>query len=507
MSSLAQPYPLFSPPPAGPSPAERVAQAQELLAAGRAAESLAAAEQALAAAPGLNTAEMVRAAAVAMLQAADPALSALELTAVIHGEDPKAQLDLAHAYAALDRPADAERYFKRTLAVAPRLAAAHAGLGALYLSVGIEDGAEHHSRLALRSAPGEAVACQTLSDILERRGESHAAAALLDQAYSRQSLFLEPAARSRMTVLVLSSRSAGNIPHRFLLPADRYTRLVWYMEHAREEQIAALPPYDLVFNAIGDPDLAAASAEPVRRFLERCDRPVLNPPGAVARTSRSLAPATLGDLDDVVVPQAARISRNKLDRLGLRRAIAEAGFQPPVLIRPIGSHGGKGLERALTWPALEAAAAAGAQDLHVTAYRDYRSGDGLYRKGRVIFVDRRAYPYHWAGSDHWMVHYDVSGSGEDAERRAEELRFLADPAGFLGPRAWAAVKRIGERLDLDFCGLDFGILPDGRVLVFEANATMLVHPEDEAGPLAAKNPAVTRIIEAFQARLQALAEA
>ena len=49
------------------------------------------------------------------------------------------------------------------------------------------------------------------------------------------------------------------------------------------------------------------------------------------------------------------------------------------------------------------------------------------------------------------------------------------------------------------------MLPDGRVLVFEANATMFVHPEDETGPLAYKNPAVRRITEAFQARLQALA--
>jgi glutathione synthase/RimK-type ligase-like ATP-grasp enzyme len=279
------------------------------------------------------------------------------------------------------------------------------------------------------------------------------------------------------------------------------------MEHAREEQLAALPPFDLVFNAIGDPDLAAPSAGAVRRFLAQCDRPVLNNPETVARTSRSLTPMALSELEDVVVPPAARIARGKLQRLGLRRAVTQAGFSPPLLVRPIGSHGGKGLARALTWPELEAAAAAlGDEDIYVTAYRDYRSDDGLYRKGRVIFVDRRPYPYHWAGSDHWMVHYDASGAGEDAERRDEEMRFLQDPAGFLGPRAWAAIARIGERLDLDWCGLDFGVLEDGRVLVFEANATMLVHPEDEAGPLATKNPAIQAIIEAFQARLGALAE-
>ena len=495
-------------PAAAPSPAERILQAQELLSAGRAAEALAAVELALAATPRLQSAEMVRAAAVQALLASEPVLTALELTAVIRGEDPKAQLDLAHAYAGRDRPADAERYFKRALAIAPRLAAAHAGLGALYLGVGIDDGAEHHSRLALRCEAGEAVASQTLAEILERRGETAAASALLDEAYARQSLFLEPAPDSRMTVLVLSTRSAGNTPDRYILPSGSYTRLIWYMEHAREAQMGALPPYDLVFNAIGDPDLAGPSAGQVRRFLERCPRPVLNDPAKIARTSRSRVPTLLAGLEDVVVPATARIARGRLERRGLRQAVMEAGFEPPLLVRPTGSHGGKGLERALTWPELEAATAAfGGQDLYVTAYRDYRSPDGLYRKGRVIFVDRRPYPYHWAGSDHWMIHYDASGAGDDAARRDEELVFLRDPIGALGPRAWAAITRIGERLDLDYCGLDFSLLPDGRVLVFEANAAMLVHPEDEDGPLAGKNPAVRRIIDAFQGRLQALAAA
>ncbi len=406
----------------------------------------------------------------------------------------------------LGRSADAERYFKRALAVAPKLAVAHAGLGALYLSVGIEDGAEHHSRLALRCDAGHALASQTLAEILERRGEAQAATALLDEAYSRQNLFLEPAPESRMTVLVLSTEAAGNIPYRHILPAQHYTRLMWYMEHARDEQFAALPPYDVVFNVIGDPDLAGPSAAAVQRFLRTCGRPVLNDPRLIPRTSRNLTPVTLGEIEDVVVPATARIGQATITRLGARHAVAETGLGLPLLARPTGSHGGKGLERALTWDELEAAVATlGEQDLYVTAYHDYRSTDGLYRKGRVVFVDRRPFPYHWAGSSHWMVHYDASGAGEDDARRAEERRFLEDPAGALGERAWAAITRIGRTLDLDFCGLDFSVLPDGQVLVFEANATMFVHPEDETSPLAYKNPAVRRITEAFQARLQALA--
>ena len=46
------------------------------------------------------------------------------------------------------------------------------------------------------------------------------------------------------------------------------------------------------------------------------------------------------------------------------------------------------------------------------------------------------------------------------------------------------IQHVGQALDLDYGGLDFSILEDGRVLVFETNATMLVHPEDPAGEFA-----------------------
>jgi glutathione synthase/RimK-type ligase-like ATP-grasp enzyme len=93
----------------------------------------------------------------------------------------------------------------------------------------------------------------------------------------------------------------------------------------------------------------------------------------------------------------------------------------------------------------------------------------------------------------------------DAARTAEEMRFLRAPRAAIGPRAMAAVEAIGRRLDLDYAGLDFAVTADGKALVFEANATMLTHLEPESGPFAAKNPFIQPIIDAFQARLGALA--
>ena len=81
------------------------------------------------------------------------------------------------------------------------------------------------------------------------------------------------------------------------------------------------------------------------------------------------------------------------------------------------------------------------------------------------------------------------------------MRYLDDPVRALGLSAWEAVRQVGAAMDLDYAGVDFSLLPDGRVLLFEANATMLVHPEAKAGPLAHKNPAIQRIYDAFKGML------
>jgi glutathione synthase/RimK-type ligase-like ATP-grasp enzyme len=240
----------------------------------------------------------------------------------------------------------------------------------------------------------------------------------------------------------------------------------------------------------------------VGRFLARSQRPWLNDPAQVTRTRRDLIPTLLGDIPDLMAPAAARISGEAAAQLGLDRVVSMAGLSPPVLVRPIGSHGGRGLVRAESDEALEAAGLEGAgQDLYVTHYCDYQSPDDRYRKGRMIFIDREPYPYHWAIADDWLVHYESAGMGGDAERQAEERAFLADPEQIIGAPAMSAIRAIGKRLDLDYCGVDFSLTPDGRVLVFEANATMFVHPEDPDGEFAYKNAAVRRIIEAFQAHL------
>ncbi len=232
----------------------------------------------------------------------------------------------------------------------------------------------------------------------------------------------------------------------------------------------------------------------VAGFLAGLRKPLLNPPDAVARTQRHLLPELLAGIDDVVVPPVVRVSRAGL---GDGRAAARVGL--PLILRPAGAHGGRGVSLIESAEALAAAALGEAETFYLTAYRDYRSPDRYFRKYRMIFVDREPYPYHLAISQHWLVHYFSADMLHPAWKRAEEARFLEDPAAALGKQAMAALGAIGRRLDLDFCGVDFAIDAQGRVLVFEANATMLVHLADDPGLFPYKHHSVPRIFDAFAA--------
>jgi len=100
----------------------------------------------------------------------------------------------------------------------------------------------------------------------------------------------------------------------------------------------------------------------------------------------------------------------------------------------------------------------------------------MARKYRVMFIDRVAYPLHLAVSADWKVHYFSADMARNAAFREEERRFLEDMPAVLGAKAMAALASICLTLDLDYAGIDFALSPDGSVLLFEANATMVVFP-------------------------------
>jgi tetratricopeptide (TPR) repeat protein len=328
-------------------------------------------------------------------------------------------------------------------------------LGSLRRRLGDLPGAAGAFTAALEADPAFTAARHNLAVTLTRLGRPAEAKPHRDQALRQHCVFTQPGPAP--AVLILATAQDGNIPLEHLLPEGSATRIWWFIDHAAHPRTHPLPPYDVVFNGIADPDTSQGADAKLAAFLPVCRKKVLNDPARIAHTRRDRLAARLAGLD-LVIPAIRRLD-----------APGAVDIPAPVLIRPAGAHGGEGVIRVESWPAPLPA------PCYVTAFHDVRSPDGFYRKYRMIFVDRVAYPYHLAISPDWLVHYFSADMEAHPWKLAEEAAFLANPVAALGARAYDAILALGRRLDLDYCGVDFTVLPDGRALIFEANATMLIH--------------------------------
>jgi hypothetical protein len=89
----------------------------------------------------------------------------------------------------------------------------------------------------------------------------------------------------------------------------------------------------------------------------------------------------------------------------------------------------------------------------------------------------------------------------NAEHQAEEAAFLNDMPRVLGPKGMRALEQISEGLGLDYGGIDFGLGPEGEILFFEANATMVMRPPDADSQWDYRRPSIGRAIDAARGML------
>jgi hypothetical protein len=139
--------------------------------------------------------------------------------------------------------------------------------------------------------------------------------------------------------------------------------------------------------------------------------------------------------------------------------------------------------------------------LLVIEYLNARGADGNARKFRVMMIDGQIYPLHLAISRNWKVHYFTSDMADKPDHRAEEAMFLTDMRAALGDTAMMALEQIRDALGLDYAGVDFGLAPDGMLLLFEANATMVIAVPDADERWTYRRAAINRIIDAVVAMI------
>ncbi len=384
----------------------------------------------------------------------------------------------------------------------PTSATAHSNLAFIFLRASALEEARTEYEHALRLDPAFADAKRGLAAVLAQLGKAPAAE-LREVAGDENAITILPYRGSRkpINVLLLVSLGSGNL-HLERLLDDRIfavTKLVVELFSADGH----LPPYDMIFNAIGDAESGAEALMLAQRITAgKRKGAVLNPPGHVIRTTRVEIAGRLRSIAGALTPRTQLFARDALTGWNGAMILEEHGFQFPLLLRSPGHHTGHNFTFVERSDELEAAATAlPGEQLYAIEYIDVRNQDGKVRKYRVMFVDGHLYPLHLAISKDWKVHYFSADMAEVPEHRAEDERFLADMPGVLGPEAVATLGAIANALGLDYAGIDFALSADGRIVVFETNATMvIVRPEDEERWAYRKAP-VQRVIDAVRKML------
>ncbi len=295
-------------------------------------------------------------------------------------------------------------------------------------------------------------------------------------------LFLAGSDQHEQTILGTEGfRNYGSTDlYKLLAKRVRYERLHVTKQFFRNVRRPRLQRYHCLLNLVTDPDQNPKVLENIRKLLRGYPGRVINRPEAVLQSGRDQVAKKLSGIEGLIVPKTLRLRINKPDIAA--QAVERAGLQFPVILRRAGTHTGRILgvfQDLASFKAACADAPGGDGGDHIAIeFIDFRSDDGLYRKYRSFFIGRHIILRHMLVSDQWNVHAKERQRflTEWPEVLEEERHLFEMPQGSFPEAVLQCQRAIRERMPLDFFGMDYGIVPDGRVVLFEANATMNFFP-------------------------------
>ncbi|HVX76067.1 MAG TPA: tetratricopeptide repeat protein [Bradyrhizobium sp.] len=415
--------------------------------------------------------------------------------------------NLVQALMATKQFAIARTLLEELIAERPQDAALHHQLGKAQFEVDNIEAALSSFEQALALNPRDADSYYWIGGIKQRLGDDESAYAAYAKAAQIQPLIRRPAIKSPadFRVLALYAPFGGNTPTEYLFKHAAYDTdtLALFEQSHYDAEILKLG-VDVVVNLLSDVDQAARILPLAADLVQRLGKPVINDPRKILRTTRDATAELLTGIDGCRIPQIVRqVQGTRLSAEDIRAAFPTASS---ILVRPVGTHGGDDFDKLDSTAELAAyLAGPAATDRYFIEYADYGSADGHFRKYRFIFVGGEVLPYHLAIGNDWKVHHVNTDMANQEWMQQEEAAFLNDPTVVFNPRHYQALHEIQRRIGLDYFGIDCSIDTSGDLLVFEVNASMLVHDDNAQFPY--KDPAVRRIKAAFDAMLAKVARA
>lgn len=309
-----------------------------------------------------------------------------------------------------------------------------------------------------------------------------------------------PAAKkpAKFRVLLLFSPEGGNTPYEDLIRDSCFdTEVIFALRGYHNDPQVRSDRVDVVVNLVSETDFGLDLMASAIDLADSLQRPVVNHPRLMLATDRESISRRLTGVADAVMPATVRIEAKDL-----RRRVRDGDTNAfPVIVRHTGKHGGDMMELVSDAGALLCfAEEAGEQALYLTDFVNYSSPDGLFRKYRFLFVGDEILPYHLAIGDGWKVHHASTRMAHVEWMRREEDAFLNAPDRVFGPKGVAALDAIRRQIGLDYFGIDCSLDSEGRVVIFEVNASMLIHLHNEGFEY--KTPHVKRIKQAFELLLE-----
>ena len=330
-----------------------------------------------------------------------------------------------------------------------------------------------------------------LFTLFQSAGMSELALEMHERALEQRRVYrLQGAAHPTIRLLALMGPrpEIDNSPLEYLVDETDIELTLYYPDYS-QPMSGPIPDHDIAMISLGESQFGAPRLSYLDDFVQHWPRPIINRPSNILNCARDRLTSLFSDCDGLLVPNTRRISRDDLAVLSF-----------PFLIRPLDSHGGKGFEKMDSVSMLRDYGALNTEnEFYVSDFIDYRSGDGLYRKYRIVLMDKLPYLCHMAITDHWMVHYMAAGMELSAEKRAEEETAFATFAEDFAQRHKAALSTIADRLNLDYVVIDCGEMPDGRLVLFEADNRAWVHSVDPPEIFPYKAGAMKKVFEAFRA--------
>ncbi len=363
------------------------------------------------------------------------------------------------------------------------------------------------SQLLIEStkSPTNAGALMDLSIVEQLRGnlqtglDCQTAALEISQIFSIKK---ETQTNLRLLVLTAPIPMGGNTPIEFLLD-DASIAITTLYVLPNIPLPSPLPEHDLVFVAApGDADDTRRYLLEIQRHMHKWRTPVLNNPEFIVELERGRLYDTLSNIPNLVSPMTVRCSRSTL--MTSKEAKISLEDALPVVIRPVGSHAGRNLEKISNIDEIEAYLHTCAdQEFFVTPFLDYRSVDGLFRKYRIVFIDGHPFACHMAISDQWKIWYLNAEMQKSSAKMAEEERFLSRFDFEFGTRHKKALDGIAQRVNLEYFGIDCAETREGELVVFEADNALIVHDMDPKDVFPYKGPQMKKVFAAFANMLRA----